>query len=63
MVEFSSSYIIYTLYMCFLIYIMKGVYNNSYTLSTPIIIIIIFSCWQHGYPWPSLATPPYRSSP
>ena len=26
------------------------------------IIIIIISCWQHGYPWPSLATPPYRSS-
>ena len=28
-----------------------------------IIIIIIISCWQHGYPWPCLATPPYRSSP
>ena len=27
-----------------------------------IIIIIILSCHQHGYPWPSLATPPYRSS-
>ena len=27
------------------------------------VIIIIISCWQHGYPWPSLATPPYRSSP
>ena len=26
-------------------------------------LIIIISCWQHGYPWPSLATPPYRSSP
>ena len=25
-----------------------------------IIIIIIISCWQHGYPWPSFATPPYR---
>ena len=23
---------------------------------------IILSCHQHGYPWPSLATPPYRSS-
>ena len=21
------------------------------------------SCWKHGYPWPSLATFPYRSSP
>ena len=26
-----------------------------------IIIIILMSCHQHGYPWPSLATPPYRS--
>ena len=25
-------------------------------------LIIILSCHQHGYPWPSLATPPYRSS-
>ena len=28
-----------------------------------IIIIIIMSCRQHGYPWPSLATSPHRSSP
>ena len=27
------------------------------------IIIIIMSCRSHGYPWPSLATSPYRSSP
>ena len=27
-----------------------------------IIIIIIMSCRPHGYPWPSLATFPYRSS-
>ena len=26
-------------------------------------IIIIMSCRQHGYPWPSLATSPNRSSP
>ena len=32
--------------------------NNIY-----IIIIIIMSCRQHGYPWPSLATSPYHSSP
>ena len=25
--------------------------------------IIIMSCHRHGYPWPSLATSPYRSSP
>ena len=28
-----------------------------------IIIIIIMSCRQHGYPWPSLAISPNRSSP
>ena len=27
-----------------------------------IIIITIMSCRYHGYPWPSLATSPYRSS-
>ena len=27
------------------------------------LIIIITSCWKHGYPWSSLATFPYRSSP
>ena len=27
------------------------------------IIIIMMSCRQHGYPWPSLATSPYHSSP
>ena len=26
-------------------------------------IIIIMSCRRHGYPWPSLTTFPYRSSP
>ena len=26
-------------------------------------ITIIMSCCWHGYPWPSLATSPYRSSP
>ena len=28
-----------------------------------IIIIIIISCRQHGYPWPSLDTSPCYSSP
>ena len=27
-----------------------------------VIIIVILSCHQHGYPWPSLTIPPYRSS-
>ena len=26
-------------------------------------IIVIMSCHKHRYPWPSLATSPYRSSP
>ena len=29
---------------------------------TRIILLIIMSCRQHGYPWPSIATSPYRSS-
>ena len=28
-----------------------------------LLLLIIMSCRQHGYPWPSLATSPYRSSP
>ena len=36
--------------------------NNDDVLFTDIIIIIM-SCRQHGYPWPSLATSSYRSSP
>ena len=28
-----------------------------------VIIIILMSCRHHGYPWPSLATSPYCSSP
>ena len=32
-------------------------------LKNIIIIIILMSCRQHGYPWPSLATSPYYSSP
>ena len=33
-----------------------------YEFFLDIIIIIIMSCRQHGYPWPSLATSPYPSS-
>ena len=28
-----------------------------------LLLLIIMSCRQHGYPWPSLATSPYHSSP
>ena len=38
------------------IYIYKYLYIYIY------IYIIIISCRQYGYPWPSLATSPYRSS-
>ena len=31
--------------------------------SSNIVFIIIMSCREHGYPWPSLVTFPYRSSP
>ena len=36
-------------------------YMGHHTMD--IIIIIIMSCRRHGYPLPSLATSPYRSSP
>ena len=35
--------------------------RRSYNIQTN--VIIIMSCRQHGYPWPSLATSPYNSSP
>ena len=35
--------------------------NYSYLLLLLLLIIIL--CRQHGYPRPSLATSPYRSSP
>ena len=34
-----------------------------FKMQVAFIIIIIMSCRQHGYPWPSLATSPYHSSP
>ena len=37
--------------------------NPLYTYIIIIIIIIIMSCCQPGYPWSSLATSPYHSSP
>ena len=38
-------------------------FNFSFIYFYLIIIIIIMLCRQHGYPWPSLATSPYYSSP
>ena len=32
-------------------------------ITSNIIIILIMSCRQHGYPWPPLVTSPYYSSP
>ena len=36
---------------------------NKWHLSQPSSSIFIMSCRLHGYPWPSLATSLYRSSP
>ena len=38
-----------------------GLWANSFNVPA-VVIIIILSCHQLGYPWPSLANPPYRSS-
>ena len=38
-------------------------FGNESIIIIIIIIIIIMSCRSHGYPRPSLATSPYRSSP
>ena len=55
----------------FKIILLKSEYINIFILIPPffkwslsfLYIIIIMSCRQHGYPWPSLATSPYHSSP
>ena len=41
----------------------KYIYLYNQKLILSIYIYIIMLCRQHGYPWPSLATSPYRSSP
>ena len=41
----------------------KYILKNNLTCKVIIIIIIMMSFRQHRYPWPSLATSPYRSSP
>ena len=46
-----------------LIYIKENRITNILDSFLDIIIIIIILCRSHGYPWPSLATSPYRSSP
>ena len=40
----------------------QGGHSDVKYITLFIYIIIIMSCCQHGYPWFSLATPPYRSS-
>ena len=37
--------------------------NWNRLIMATLIIIIMMSCRQHGYPWSSLATSPHRSSP
>ena len=37
--------------------------NDRYLIELLVIIVIIMSCRQHGYPWPFLTTSTYHSSP
>ena len=39
------------------------IFKNRIHCTFLFIIIIIMSCGQHRYPWPSLSTSPYHSSP
>ena len=39
-----------------------AVWVNKALIRSELYIIIILSCHQHGYPWPSLTTLPYHSS-
>ena len=45
----------------------KSIKTNSkkrvFALHIVLIMMMMMSCRQYGYPWPSLATPPYHSSP
>ena len=52
---------IYNIYIYIYIGPTKRFFTHTHT-PTHTYIYIILSCHQHGYPWPSLATPPYRSS-
>ena len=68
----KSSLYIYIKYISFALFGFYGISTPCrlfdakscfYIFIKYIIIIIIMSCWKHGYPWSSLATFPYRSSP
>ena len=39
----------------------KGSFRVALVNGHQLYFFIIMSCYQHGYPWPSLATPPYHS--
>ena len=45
------------------IFHMKLIFLKNKNSKILVCLIIIMSCHQHGYPWPSLATSPYHSSP
>ena len=49
------------LFYAYILNIYDLVWFGFFSISS--IIIIIMSCRKHGYPWPSLATSPYGSSP
>ena len=51
--------LVLNLHYCIKCINIEGAYVNNQVFD----VHIIMSCHQHGYPWPSLATSPYHSSP
>ena len=54
--EFVNVFLFSSLFFPFVWFGLVSLFNGISTF------IIIMSCRQHGFPWPSLATSPYRSS-
>ena len=50
-------------YSCIWLWYSSNWQSFIYGLNRTVWDFIIMSCRQHGYPWPSLATSPYYSSP
>ena len=60
---FADNKIVSTLNISNSIYVIFLSNTRNFQTTVWFQIIIIMSCHQHGYPWPSLATSPYHSSP
>ena len=58
----DKQYIVVTWLAAWVLWCLQSV-HQLLEIALIIIIIIIMSCRRHGYPWPPLATSPYRSSP